>query len=363
MKKLIIAAGGGGDAFTAGVIAEMFDSDEIIIASFSWDRIMYDPDPGPRKGVEFDNVTRFGKYNTIISKASKLKKVGSKSFLPVISQYFNRDYFLLELDDGVKHLHNQIVELVDMMIIEKIIILDIGGDILATGKEKELKSPIADASVLAACKGLKIPVSIWVAGCGLDGELSEETLMTTITSLNNVTIKHLPDDLAKKHMVAFEWLPSEASALFFMASIGNYGICEIRQDGYSVELSKFSAAIYCIDFFDVYNKSLIAKNIQMTTSLDEIETIVKNITSISELDIERKKRTKVQTWNDNRTSTEIIKILLKLSSDKKEKGVSFMTRRRICEILQIKGEKSDQFISYLKANYPDCFVPPLWRCN
>ena len=74
MKKLIIAAGGGGDAFTAGVMAEMMSADDCIIASFSWDRIMYDPDPGPRNGSDFINAEQFGKYNTIISKNSRLKK-------------------------------------------------------------------------------------------------------------------------------------------------------------------------------------------------------------------------------------------------------------------------------------------------
>lgn len=340
----------------------MLSADDCIIASFSWDRIMYDPDPGPRNRTEFNNVTQFGKYNTIISKESKLKKEASKSFLPVIAKYFNRTFFLLELDYGVKHLHNQIVEIIDAERIDEIIILDVGGDILASGTEKGLKSPIADAGVLAACNGLKTPVKVWVAGCGLDGELSESELKTTINAMKKVTNRHLPSDLAQKHLRAFEWLPSEASALFFMASVGNRGICEIRQDGYSVELSDFSSTIYCIDYNDVFDNSLIAKEVQSTTSLTEVETIVRNITSISELDIERKKRAKVQIWDDNRTNEELVEQLLSFSHTKKEIGVSFMTRRRICEILQLKGEKRDQFITYLQVEYSDCFIPPLWRC-
>ena len=251
--------------------------------------------------------------------------------------------------------------IVDKEKVEEVIILDIGGDILATGNEKGLKSPIADASVLSACNNLYVPVKVWVSGCGLDGELSETELQSILNTMNYSQTR-LSGKLALKHLKAFEWLPSEASALFFMASAGYRGVCEIRQDGYSVELSNFSSAIFCIDFDEVYLNSKIADRINQTQSLVDIEKIVKDITSISELDIERKKKTTVQNWNESRTKEEMTEYLLELSHDKKMNGISFLTRRRICELLHIKGEMRDRFIFYLKENYPEYFIPPLWKC-
>lgn len=363
MKKLLLAAGGGGDAFTAGVLAQCFENDDTFLASFSWDRIMYDPDPGPRNGDEFISASKYGKYNTIITSESKLKKEGSKSFLPIISEYFQKEYFLMELDKGVIHLHAQLNEIISKESIDEVIIVDVGGDILATGTEKGLKSPIADASVLSACKGLGIPVFVWVTGGGLDGELTEEELTSILDNIKIISKKELPEDLANLHLQAFEWLPSEASALFFMASTGKKGICEIRQDGYSVELNDFASTIFCLDFEDVYLNSTIAREVESTSSLDEIESIVRDITSISELDIERKKRERISAWNDNRTNDELLSELVNISHLKKEAGVKYMTRRRVCELLKVKGSQRDSFIAYLKANHGDLFTPPLWRCE
>lgn len=363
MKRLLIAAGGGGDAFTAGVLAQCFEKDDVYIASFSWDRIMYDPDPGPRNGEEFISASKFGEYNTIITAESKLRKDGSKSFLPIISEYFQKEYYLMELDNGVIYLHSQLKEIIAKESIDEVIIVDVGGDILATGTEKGLKSPIADASVLSACKNLNIPVFVWVTGGGLDGELTETELIKILKRISINSKKHLPKELASKHLHAFEWLPSEASALYFMASTGEKGVCEIRQDGYSVELNDFASTIFCLDFENVYSNSMIAKELERTSSLANIETIVRNITSISELDIERKKRERIISWNDDRSNEELFTELMNISQIKKQSGIKYMTRRRVCELLKVKGEQRDNFIIYLKAKHGDLFTPPLWRCE
>ena len=97
MKKVLyIAAGGGGDALSALALASGSGT-ENLFASFSWDRKMYDPDPGPRSIDDFEAVERVGKYNAFVSGKSALKKKEAKSFLPLIAEEFHTPFLLLEL--------------------------------------------------------------------------------------------------------------------------------------------------------------------------------------------------------------------------------------------------------------------------
>lgn len=363
MKKLLIAAGGGGDAFTAFALSKCLINNECIIASFSWDRIMYDPTPGPRNASDFYYYKQCGHYNAQISSDSYLKKEGAKSFLPLISDYFGKSIYLLELYGGIKRLHLQIIEIVKLERIDEIIIVDVGGDILAEGHEPGLKSPLADASVLAACKNIPIPISVWVAGCSLDGELSKEELTILLDKLCINSTQHISKTQAKQYLDAFIWLPSEASALFFLSASGKKGVCEIRQDGFVVELSDFSSTIYCLDYSCVYMNSIIAKAVFNSSSLEETELIVKNITSVSELEIERKKQAKTDTWNNNRSNEELAQELITIGHKKSTEGIDYLTTRRVCEILKLKGSSRTDFLQYLNKFYGDYFISPLWICE
>ncbi|MGH9217468.1 MAG: DUF1152 domain-containing protein, partial [Acidimicrobiales bacterium] len=50
MGALFVAAGGGGDAITAAVLAPILSASDQppVIMTYSWDRLLIDPLPGPR---------------------------------------------------------------------------------------------------------------------------------------------------------------------------------------------------------------------------------------------------------------------------------------------------------------------------
>lgn len=369
MKKVLyIAAGGGGDALSALALASGSGT-ENLFASFSWDRKMYDPDPGPRSIDDFEAVERVGKYNAFVSGKSALKKKEAKSFLPLIAEEFHTPFLLLELCRGIRGLHRQIEETVRLFEIDAINIVDVGGDILGSGLEKTLKSPLADAGVLAACHGLPVKISVLAAGCGLDGELSQDELRKILPQLTVTRSYNLSSaapgtrrDLGR-YIHAFQWLPSEASALFLMANCQKYGVCEIRQDGSVVELNEFAETVYEIDYSDVYRHSVIAGETLHTESLDELENIVRALTGRSELDVERRKQKAIEKWDDTRTNEELFRQLKVISVQKKKAGIDFLTWRRICEILNLPGKSRDNFIKYLEQHHSRQFVPPLWQCS
>ncbi|MFE2999422.1 DUF1152 domain-containing protein [Nocardia sp. NPDC059246] len=54
---IAIAAGGGGDAITAAMLAAAMPELGIAaIMSYSWDRFMIDPAPGPRERADFEGL-------------------------------------------------------------------------------------------------------------------------------------------------------------------------------------------------------------------------------------------------------------------------------------------------------------------
>src|SRR4029450_4401126 len=61
---LLVAAGGGGDAIAAVMVARMLGMGErrLHVATFSWDRLLVDPLPGPRGREGFTGLRPVGGY-------------------------------------------------------------------------------------------------------------------------------------------------------------------------------------------------------------------------------------------------------------------------------------------------------------
>ncbi len=58
MTRLIVAAGGGGDAVAAAMLDTALHGggDHAVILTFSWDRLLIDPVPGPRGADDFTGL-------------------------------------------------------------------------------------------------------------------------------------------------------------------------------------------------------------------------------------------------------------------------------------------------------------------
>lgn len=79
------------------------------------------------------------------------------------------------IDKGTYGLANTLKALFDRERYELLVLVDIGGDIFFRGKEdKHVLSPMFDAIVLRAAKQSGVPVKLFEAGLGTDGELEPE---------------------------------------------------------------------------------------------------------------------------------------------------------------------------------------------
>src|SRR5207244_2051974 len=90
---------------------------------------------------------------------------------------------LLDPSEGAVGLQAQLHSLLATVEASRVMVVDVGGDVLAAGPEPTLRSPLADALALAGCAGLPVPVSVRVAGAGLDGELSPSTVLGYVRAL------------------------------------------------------------------------------------------------------------------------------------------------------------------------------------
>jgi hypothetical protein len=85
----------------------------------------------------------------------------------------------------------QLQELAATLRANRVLIVDGGADVLTTGREGGLGSPLGDSLVLAAAAGLDRQVQVLVAGLGLDGELREDVLLQRCVQLGGAVAGRL----------------------------------------------------------------------------------------------------------------------------------------------------------------------------
>lgn len=362
---LLIAAGGGGDALMALILADTMTEANVFFSTVIWERKMFDPSPGPRSHQDFEGLVQFGRNNYSIREYSQLKN-GAVTFVPRLCKEFNQEYFLIDLSSGAVGVHLQIVELIDLLRINKVIIVDAGGDILAEGNEPGLQSPFADSMILAACKKLDVPVAVMVTGLGLDGELDAKELAEIIKidkhSGGLLEEKILTFKNIEKYLPVFHWFPSEVTGLTCLSAAGFKGLAEIRDKGINVELNDRSHVLYTFKYENIFNRNIIAQKLVDTNSIEEAEQIIIDITGKSEIESEKNYSENYPIKLDYSFAI-LEKALLEYSKTSYEKGILYLSLRRVGVILATPYEIFQRFKSELRKNYPDNYYPPVWICS
>jgi hypothetical protein len=129
-----------------------------------------------------------------------------------------------------------------------VVLLDVGGDVLAHGGEPGLSSPLADAVLLAAAGPLAatgMPVLGAVFGAGCDGELTPGEVAQRLAEVRQAggdLGSHPPPDLAVLRE-AVAAVPTEASAMALRCAEGERGRTAIRGGRRTVELTQSGGLI------------------------------------------------------------------------------------------------------------------------
>jgi hypothetical protein len=359
---LYVAAGGGGDAIAAAMLHNArWPGIPPTIATFAWDRLMVDPLPGPRSTSDFEGLRRIDERNYEITGATRpIPPAGST--LPRLASEVDGTFTLLDPTGGAVGLQDQLAALVETTGANRVEIVDVGGDILAAGTEPELASPLADALALAATDNLAVPVSVLVAGPGLDGELAEATVTSAVEQLDGFQIMRIGPADAAWALPLFDWHPSEATALLIAAARGLRGGAEIRGGGYRLRLTEVSPHVYAVPHFQALSVNRPAQAVAATCSLQEVEAAVRAVCGRSEIDAEREKSRRKRSYNREECSLEVaVDRVQKYGVAAREGGVEYATFRRLAEISNLGQLEAAQLRRRLITRSPSQYAPPLWR--
>lgn len=356
MATIYVAAGGGGDALAAAIVHRA-TGDELgaTILTYAWDRLTVDPLPGPRSAEDFDGLRPFA--GALAFTADTTPRPPSGSTLPRLAGELPDTLVLVDPTTGAVGMRQQVARLVDELGADTVTVVDVGGDAIARGDEPELRSPLADALALAACTGLPVPVTVLVAGPGLDGELSEHQVLD---ALHRPPAFRLWREDIEPFRHVLDWHPSEATALLAAAAIGRRGRVEVRDAGLTVALTDTSPNVYALDLDDALALNKLAHATSSTTTLDDAEQITRDLCGFSEIDYERTKAGRASGTRPTMITAEVDDTIRQLEDDAAQRHVDFLTFRRLAEATHLAPAAAADLRQHLSATRPNHSAWPLW---
>jgi len=357
VATIYVAAGGGGDALAAAIIRRAIGhAQPAVIATYAWERLIIDPIPGPRTTAEFDGLRPVGRSNYAVVPTT-VPRPPAGSTLPRLAAELDDELVLLDPADGATGLRTQLAELVSLYSADAVIVVDVGGDAIARGDEPTLLSPLADGLAVAATIGIEIPVTVLVAGAGLDGELSEAQVLAVT---GPEPVRRLGADDITPFRGVLDWHPSEATALLAAAALGLRGRVEMRDAGLGVTLTDRSPDVYSLALEQVVEHNRLAAALTDTTTLSESEDIARAVCASCELDYERTKANVRRAANRGQVTAPDDEAIRTFEVDAAARGVDYVTFRRIAEVTDLTPEAARNLRRHLATTRPDQYVWPLW---
>ncbi|WP_069166087.1 DUF1152 domain-containing protein [Nocardia altamirensis] len=357
-RAIAIAAGGGGDVVTASILATKLRHrfDVAALASYSWDRFIVDPTPGPRGYRDFDGLTLHHELVAEVTASARLRGPGW-STLPSLVPYLTHPLLLMDAAGGTINLAAQFHAAAQVFDADALVVIDVGGDILAEGHESGLRSPLADSLTLAAAAQTGLPVHLLVAGVGLDGELAPHELRTLLRRHSSTVVAELDSaDIATVAEV-WNWHPSEANGLLYVATQGWRGKVETQRDAL-IDITDDATLVHEVDAAEVAAHSLAAHLID-TLSLEQCEQRIRVHRGHSDIDTERNRLAAQR--EPRKPTIDTVGEIDRYAKAASLRGVNALTLRRVIELAGARGADAGNALrDMLLRERQDCMCPPLY---
>lgn len=251
-RVLCVGIGGGGDVVGALAAAQLLER-ETVLGGLSWERLPVDPVPGPRRIDELLDATPLAAAAALAGPTTRTSS-GVLFAESRIAAHLGTDTVLIDPNPGPAVIADGLAAAADHFGCDGILLVDVGGDVLAHGDEPTLASPLADAALLAAGALLVRrgrPVALCVVGAGCDGELTPAEVRARIdeAASHGGLLAELPlspaglDELE----AAVADVPTEASALAIRCARGQRGPVPIRNGRRSVECTALGGRAVFLD--------------------------------------------------------------------------------------------------------------------
>ena len=232
--------GGGGDVVGALAAAELIGPS--IVGGLTWERRPVDPIPGPRR---LDELSGAEPLNDAVALAGPdTTGPGGFRFCEAhVARATGEQTVLVDPNPGPRALAAALDDAAQQLGCDRIVLLDVGGDVLAHGDEPGLASPLADAVLLATAAFLRTRATGAVFGAGCDGELTPAEVRARLDEVGTTAEDRLTAaQLDRIEAVAAE-VPTEASAMALRCARGEIGHVPIRQGRRSVQLTDLGGVV------------------------------------------------------------------------------------------------------------------------
>lgn len=199
--------------------------------------------------------------------------------LPHLSAEADARIFLHDFEGGTLGLVQQLRNTASAVFADRLMVVDVGGDVIGTGQEANLLSPLADSLTLAAALSSGIPTSLAVIGPGTDAELTEEAVIERLKHLGAKAPGHVtPADVQRCEQV-LSWHPTEASGLVASSALGERGAVEMRRGQRPTPLTEHGRDVLLVErprLEDFPLAIALAPTASLPESLEVIERMAVN---------------------------------------------------------------------------------------
>jgi hypothetical protein len=289
--------GGGGDVVGALGVTDLLErlNTEWVLGGVAWERSPIDPRPGPRSLAEIRGGEPCGSAAGL-TKGSTTTHDGVELSESKMATHLGKPVLLLDITRGPQALATGLAESAEELECDAVVLLDVGGDVLAHGHEAGLASPLCDAIVLAA--GLFLSRSQEVIGAvygpGCDGELTPAEVLERITGLQSADALLGAWGLTPRACELVESagavVPTEASLMAVRCARGERGEVPIRGGRRTVELTPLGALTFFFDPVAAAKSAVpLATAVSPASSLEEAREALNAMGVKTELELERER--------------------------------------------------------------------------
>jgi hypothetical protein len=297
-RALVVGVGGGGDVVGALVTARFleFCGLDFRLGGLSWERSVYDPIPGPRALDEVENARPLHRRAWLANAETKTTTgvYFAESYMAALR---GEEILLIDINGGVAGVVQGLEAALKEFEADLLVGVDVGGDSLAEGHEPGLRSPLADAIMLAAYVRLsrRGVATLWAMfGYGSDGELTVAEIEAALARMAKagglLGAWGLTAEVARELEDVVKSVPTEASAIPLECARGAWGERSMRQDLRKVRLTPLAGLTFFMSpavLFDTLSQP--ARAVLDSVSLEEANDALHQIGVKSELDLEREK--------------------------------------------------------------------------
>lgn len=264
---------------------------EAVVGGLTWERSVIDPLPGPRRLDELEGA-RVVNEAVAIATAATTGPNGVRFAEARVAELTGEDVLLVDPHPSPATIGRSLGAAAHELGCHHVVLLDVGGDVLAHGDEAGLGSPLADAVLLASAPTVGLPVTLAVWGAGCDGELTPDEVAARVAEVwaagGSLGTLGLTAEQAGRLERVVEAVPTEASAMALRCARGATGRTAIRNGRRHVELTPAGGIVFLLDCDAAMRSAArLAEAVRGAAGLHEANAILTRMGVETELDYER----------------------------------------------------------------------------